>query len=469
VQFAHRSIHGPTGHHRPGKSPVVPLHPVTQLPTPTIPLPSGRTDRSRPYFGADRSLHPIINQSPIFFFRSDQFTAGYHLREDQRTATTAQVPVPGGAGLATRFGHDTVGNLLAGAALGGAITRSGYELDGIRNSVTAGTHVTAMTVNDVNQPLPMVLQQPNRLPDAGMITYVWGVRQAYEDGKGIATGNVAVCHTDGLGSVRAPTDGSGALVRTFLTDAFGAPIASSGTITQAFQFTGEQRDPTGLINLRVRFYDPAIGRFMSRDPFAGVMGVPLSLNRYSYVLNNPVNAVDPSGLATAKILKNLKNSAEQLDCVEHPSMPHCRGVQVALITGGSVYVPGLRDPTTQSLAASSMSEHTAHAAENRESASAAASRAAFKAADNVGAFKLLRKHLPGARGRWNKFAADVDPVAVIEEALRSADATFTPNGVSGLFRVITGLARTVGSKGETAIRVIVVNDGAIWTAFPVRR
>jgi len=40
---------------------------------------------------------------------------------------------------------------------------------------------------------------------------------------------------------------------------------------------------------------------MSRDPFAGVTRTPLSLNRYSYVLNNPVNGGDPSGLAGGSI------------------------------------------------------------------------------------------------------------------------------------------------------------------------
>ena len=44
-----------------------------------------------------------------------------------------------------------------------------------------------------------------------------------------------------------------------------------------------------------RVYDPTIGRFMSADPFIQAPTDTQSYNRYSYVRNNPVNLVDPSG------------------------------------------------------------------------------------------------------------------------------------------------------------------------------
>jgi RHS repeat-associated protein len=53
---------------------------------------------------------------------------------------------------------------------------------------------------------------------------------------------------------------------------------------------------TGFMHLRARAYDPSTGRFLQRDPVAGAGRVPTTLNRYAYVLNNPVNHVDPSGL-----------------------------------------------------------------------------------------------------------------------------------------------------------------------------
>lgn len=112
-----------------------------------------------------------------------------------------------------------------------------------------------------------------------------------------SSGGVEVYHTDGLGSVRATTNAAGTVTQTYQTDAFGVPAATQGSSTQPFGYTGEQRDgETGFVYLRARMYDPQIGRFLQRDPFAGGLYTPLSLNRYSYVLNNPVKLIDPSGL-----------------------------------------------------------------------------------------------------------------------------------------------------------------------------
>nr|WP_083930089.1 RHS repeat-associated core domain-containing protein [Paenibacillus sanguinis] len=55
------------------------------------------------------------------------------------------------------------------------------------------------------------------------------------------------------------------------------------------------RDTTDLQYLRTRWYDPNAGRFVSKDPYEGSIDNPLSLNRYSYVVNNPLKYVDPSG------------------------------------------------------------------------------------------------------------------------------------------------------------------------------
>jgi RHS repeat-associated protein len=67
-----------------------------------------------------------------------------------------------------------------------------------------------------------------------------------------------------------------------------------------------QRDlETGFLHLRARAYDPSTGRFQQRDPVAGAGRVPTTLNRYAYVLNNPVNHVDPSGQQAVAALPGL--------------------------------------------------------------------------------------------------------------------------------------------------------------------
>ncbi len=52
-----------------------------------------------------------------------------------------------------------------------------------------------------------------------------------------------------------------------------------------------------LQKVGVRWYDPATGRFLQKDPWLGTPYEPLTLNRYGYCLNEPINLVDPDGLA----------------------------------------------------------------------------------------------------------------------------------------------------------------------------
>jgi len=137
----------------------------------------------------------------------------------------------------------------------------------------------------------------------GSRKYVWGLGFAYSVD---TSGAISVGHADGLGSVRALTDGAGNLVQTYLTEPFGAVLSTGGSSTQPFRFTGEQRDDTGLYYLRARFYDPVLGRFLSRDSFAGSTGTPLSLDRYSYVQNNPVVSTDPTGRCVACLVWGLR-------------------------------------------------------------------------------------------------------------------------------------------------------------------
>ena len=98
--------------------------------------------------------------------------------------------------------------------------------------------------------------------------------------------------TDALGSVYALTDRNGAIVRTNSYDVYGAR-ATSGTGPQlAFGFTGREMDPDSTLNYhRDRYLSPALGRWVQPDRISNIAGP----NFYSYVLNAPVNAGDPTG------------------------------------------------------------------------------------------------------------------------------------------------------------------------------
>jgi RHS repeat-associated protein len=116
-------------------------------------------------------------------------------------------------------------------------------------------------------------------------------------------------HYDGLGSVRNLSDGTGAVIANYTYGAFGDLRLMKGASDNTFQFTGEQTDDeTGLIYLRARYYDPSMGRFTSKDTFPGIELFPQTLNRYTYVRNNPVNLTDPTGL----LIEQLRQQIEAL-------------------------------------------------------------------------------------------------------------------------------------------------------------
>jgi RHS repeat-associated protein len=84
--------------------------------------------------------------------------------------------------------------------------------------------------------------------------------------------------------------------RTSEGDAF-----RSGPETYERGYTGhEQLDDSGLIHMNGRLYDPELGPMLSPDPYVQVPEYSKNFNRYSYVLNNPLNLTDPTGFSWLK-------------------------------------------------------------------------------------------------------------------------------------------------------------------------
>jgi RHS repeat-associated protein len=76
---------------------------------------------------------------------------------------------------------------------------------------------------------------------------------------------------------------------TAMTNAFVTPDVRHGFADD------EELDEVGLVNMNGRLYDPATGRFMSADPTVQYPGDMQNYNRYSYIDNNPLCTIDPSG------------------------------------------------------------------------------------------------------------------------------------------------------------------------------
>jgi RHS repeat-associated protein len=179
---------------------------------------------------------------------------------------------------ANRLVQIVSGTLTTGFTYNGAGDRVAKIVDG----------VTSAYVLDPAAGLTQVLQETT----GGQTTsYLYGhdLLAQYD------SGTWAYHVDDGLGSVRQLADSAGQVVQSYSFSPFGVPLGESGG--EPYGFTGEQWDVSaGLVYLRARYYQPATGRFLSKDPFRGFPSRPQTLNPFAYVRNNPINLVDPVGL-----------------------------------------------------------------------------------------------------------------------------------------------------------------------------
>jgi len=120
---------------------------------------------------------------------------------------------------------------------------------------------------------------------------------------------------DHLGTIRDIVDNAGAVLNHILYDSFGNILSQTDPlIATRYAFTGREFDAeTGLHYYRARYYDGAIGRFVSEDPIGFRGG---DFNWFRYVYNSPMWSVDPTGekAITAEQVQSIlefKDMAEQ--------------------------------------------------------------------------------------------------------------------------------------------------------------
>ena len=174
-------------------------------------------------------------------------------------------------------------------------------------------------------------------------------------------------HSDAIGSVRSLTDEDGSEVKTYAYDAWGKITAQTGSSSNEYKFTSRRwEEEIGLQYNRARFYDPELGRFITRDPLTGGPDDPTisyfsgvysafhrfikehidalqsnKLNRYVYCYNNPINLIDPLGLsADEDATAEVKVEADQAETgqkeEEKAGQPQTTGTEQAGQTAGDV-------------------------------------------------------------------------------------------------------------------------------------
>jgi RHS repeat-associated protein len=172
-----------------------------------------------------------------------------------------------------------------------------YDGDGNRVKKTVGTTATFFLIDDRNlSGYVQVLEEWTASGGATNLSRVfnYGLQLISQRQPAVSTNYFIF---DGHGSTRILTDNAGNVANAFTFDAYGTLIASNAAPQTVYLYSGEQFDPDlGFYYLRARYINPGTGRFWTMDSFDGNNEDPLSLHRFLYAENNPVNGLDPSGL-----------------------------------------------------------------------------------------------------------------------------------------------------------------------------
>jgi len=185
------------------------------------------------------------------------------------------------------YSYDANGNMTR--APGKTLT---YDYDNMPVSIGSTTFVYDFSGQRVKKNATIYIGKLYECTGGTCTKYIFagGNRIAYKTGSA-----VYYYHTDHLGSSSIITNTSGTKVNELYYYPYGKTrYALDSSLTH--KFTGQEEDEeTGLYYYGARYYDPAIGRFVSADSIVPDFSDPQTLNRYSYCRNNPIILTDPSG------------------------------------------------------------------------------------------------------------------------------------------------------------------------------
>jgi len=211
-----------------------------------------------------------------------------------------------GSGSTTGFTYNFEDRLTKYTPPTGSATTYVYDGNNNRLAKVVGSTTTRF-VTDILGDLSRTLAETNSFNSITK-SYVYGLGL-------ISQGQISATSRDyyledGQGNLRFVTDEVGNKVRSTEYDPFGNWRAANGQSNIHMLYQGQQLDnESSLYYLRARYYDPTIGRFISKDPVKGTLTLPQSQNPYAYALNNPINLSDPSGEQVAQFIQMCLRAA----------------------------------------------------------------------------------------------------------------------------------------------------------------
>lgn len=202
------------------------------------------------------------------------------------------------------YTYDANGNMITRVENGLTYTQT-FDIENRLISVTVNSQITQF-IYDGNGNM---VEKIN--PDGSKTIYVGGIYEADKTSGGSVThtrvyypaggamrldGTLYYILKDHLGSANAVTDVSGNIVGSQRYYPFGGTRLTTGNmITDKLYTSQRQMASLGIYYYNARFYSPYLNHFTQPDSIVPNLYNPQSLNRYSYVLNNPIRYNDPSG------------------------------------------------------------------------------------------------------------------------------------------------------------------------------
>jgi RHS repeat-associated protein len=163
---------------------------------------------------------------------------------------------------------------------------------------------------------------------------------------GLPATTTSYFHQDHLGSIAVITDETGEVRERLAYDPWGKRrfIGSTpglpdnidtivGVKTDRGYTMHEHLDEVGVIHMNGRIYDPLMGRFMSADSYIQAPDMLQSYNRYSYVINNPLNKADPTGHFWGWVAAIVAEVAYQVGAISEKDARTIQAIGIGMQTG----------------------------------------------------------------------------------------------------------------------------------------
>jgi RHS repeat-associated protein len=186
---------------------------------------------------------------------------------------------------------------LRSAAIGANSISLKYDPAGNRIQKNSTVNGNRKYVVDIIGELPTILLELDPNMEVRK-TYIYADSQILAQHNGSYSAPRYFYLHDRLGSVRLLIDTAGVVKNSYTYNAFGEsfPTECNEAVSNPFKFSGQFfDDETGEYYLRNRQYEPVLMRFTSIDPADGKFDEPMTLHKYLYCGNNPINRIEPAG------------------------------------------------------------------------------------------------------------------------------------------------------------------------------